>query len=1079
MAILSDDGLIAANGFSITNSVRCRSAGSTYLSRTPSVSGNRQKFTISAWVKRSAIAGIQQGIISARVDDNNRSTVYWTGGETFNIANVIGGTVNTGLGTAAVFRDVGAWYHLQVAVDTTDATSTNRVKMYMNGLQVSISGTYPTLNEIFTFNFSAQHTWGMNNKATPDYSDQYMSDCYLIDGAALTPTSFGKFDTNGVWVPIRYSGASLPVYNQYTPTGSTFGNMTGNGGLAAAFNGVVSSASAACAYINPGPGYVGKAFSSAQPITRVIVTSSTGAGYNGWTNDAGATVTISVYGKSSLPSTPTDGTLIATTTQSGTTVGLMVADLQFTAASYQYVWVYINNSGSSLSIAEVQYFTTASSNSYGTNGCHLEFKNASALGTDTSGITTSYNQYTPTGSTFGDMTDLGGLSFAFDGTTSATHSNSAAKNAVTSCYVGKAFASAQTISQVVIYGPNNYSWDTYNTGPITLEIYGKSSLPANATDGTLISSQTISATTANQVATFQFSPVSYQYIWARMSKGTAMQYGCIVEMQYFVTGANNFTSSGFTSSDQMIDTPTNNYATLNPTETIVNSSSLSDGNLTQPGYGGTGGSSYNAIATMGVSSGKWYWECKLTTRTQTGSLAGICGPGVSGNLSRDFYGYYEANGNKYSCAAGAGSFTTAAFGSAWNTGVVLGIAFDADAGTLAYYLAGTLVGTAFTGISSTSHSWFPCSTGSGGQDGMTFNFGQSSFAYTPPTGFKSLCTNNLPSVAITKPGNYFQPLTYTGDGNSTKTLTTNFQPDLVWSKQRDLAWSHQLWDSIRGFGTTLGLHSNTTDAESSSDANATYGYVSGVGTNSVSLVAGSNVGTNSYTNKAGGTYIEWLWKKGSTPGFDIVGWTGTGAGQVVNHSLGTTPKMIIVRRRDAASDWAVWFSGVTANTEYLYLDSAAAKTSFGSTWITPSSSSITYNAAWNITNAGTHIAYLWAEVPGFSKFGSYTGNGNADGPFVYCGFKPRYIMVKRSDTGGNDWFIYDSARDTYNVMGSDIYGNLSNAEATGNARFDFTSNGFKLRNTSVVVNASGSTYIYAAFAENPFGGSNVSPATAR
>ncbi|MDO8608504.1 MAG: hypothetical protein Q7R40_18385 [Phaeospirillum sp.] len=146
-----------------------------------------------------------------------------------------------------------------------------------------------------------------------------------------------------------------------------------------------------------------------------------------------------------------------------------------------------------------------------------------------------YTQYTPTGAAFGDMIDLGGLAGAFDGVTSAGHTSCAAKNAVTQCFVGKAFLAAQSIGKVVVYGPNNYSWDTYNTGPVTISIYGKSSAPASAADGILLASQSISSTAANQVATFSFAPASYQYVWVEMTKGSAMQYGCIAEVQYFTS----------------------------------------------------------------------------------------------------------------------------------------------------------------------------------------------------------------------------------------------------------------------------------------------------------------------------------------------------------------------------------------------------------------------------------------------------------------------------------------------------------------------------------------------------------------
>jgi len=547
---------------------------------------------------------------------------------------------------------------------------------------------------------------------------------------------------------------------------------------------------------------------------------------------------------------------------------------------------------------------------------------------------------------------------------------------------------------------------------------------------------------------------------------------------------NTFTSSGLTSADQMSDTPTNVFAVLNP---IHKSSSvtLSNGNLTY-----TTTLQRGAYGTIGVSSGKWYWEWKPGA-TGSETYVGIGTPNSPTDVALDsgtpsgviVYGGF--NGNLYTTGAGA------AYGATFTTGDTIGVALDMDAGTLTFYKNNTTQGTAASSLTGTK---VPVVSASNTHSG-TINFGQTAFTYTPPTGFSALNTSNLPAPSIKDGSAHFQTALHTGTGSA---LTINqsgnstFTSDFVWTKGRSGATDHILSNSISGTGKYLKSNS---DAAEVTDAQALTAF--GAGSISYGTLAAAN------TNAA--TYVDWMWKGGgagvsntsgsitstvsanTTAGISIVTYTGTGANATVGHGLGVAPKMIIIKRRNAVEDWFVYHGGMTSPSgKYLVLDSTAASTSSATIWNSTDPTSTVFSlgtASGANANAGTFVAYCWAGVASFSSIGSYTGNGSADGPFIYTGFKPAWILLKNSVTAARDWVMYDTARQTYNVMGDatntpNLVANAASSEATvGGWLLDATSNGFKIRETSSTVN--GTTIIYAAFASNPFGGSGAAPATAR
>jgi hypothetical protein len=377
---------------------------------------------------------------------------------------------------------------------------------------------------------------------------------------------------------------------------------------------------------------------------------------------------------------------------------------------------------------------------------------------------------------------------------------------------------------------------------------------------------------------------------------------------------------------------------------------------------------------------------------------------------------------------------------------------------------------------------------------FAWNFGQRPFVYTPPTGFVALNTYNLPDSTIKKGNTVMDATLYTGAGGTSNITTLTFQPDLIWVKNRSNVVSHCWVDSNRGAPNQLG--SDLTAAENSGgNDRTTYGGISTILSNGFTAVSGTDP-TYKATNGSGQTYVAWYWKAGqgttttgtgtggitnvtqsvnATAGFSIVTYTGSGANGTVTHGLGVAPKMIIVKNRGSAVAWTAWHTSI-ANTQYLVLNTTAAVAT-GATWWNSTSPTLSVFSVGTSTSTNastnTYVAYCWAEIAGFSKFGSYTGNGSTDGPFVYTGLRPAFIMWKRTDTTSN-WYIEDSKRLEYNSSLSpyEIYPNLSNAEGTNGSPI-LLSNGFKLVSSGSGYNASGGTYIYMAFAENPFKNSNA------
>ena len=501
---------------------------------------------------------------------------------------------------------------------------------------------------------------------------------------------------------------------------------------------------------------------------------------------------------------------------------------------------------------------------------------------------------------------------------------------------------------------------------------------------------------------------------------------------------------------------------------------------------------------MSMPSGKWYWELYNDDSSggDGGNLAGL-GSNAGGILNSHVgstatsWGY-ENNGNLWNNNSGSGAGTIASYAN----GDIISIAYDADQGIIRFYKNGTIQTTGFTGITADDYmpqvslynngsSWIAnfgqdsSFSGNKTSQGNTDASGLGDFYYTAPTGYKALCSKNLsPNVpSIVRPQRFFETVTYTGNGGTSQDISSlEFQPDLIWFKGRNHGGQNVWIDSVRG--TNKNIKSDSNAAEGTTTA-----FLSSFNPN------GFTVGQSGTTNGSSETNVAWCWKAGGAAvsnsdgtittsisanqesGFSIVTYTGTGSAATIGHGLGKTPKLIIVKLRSGSQDWFV-NNGMIFNEygKYYKLSSSSGSDAsdtnvFPNTAPTSTVFSVGTDSAVN-SSSSTYVAYVWSEIPGFSQFGYWTGNGSTDGPYIHTGFTPRMIIYrKKSD---ENWHIMDTKRDSLNPNTLGIDPNLSNAEADdSNLSLDFDGSGFKVRSSHSTANTSGTDYFYYTWAEQP------------
>ena len=599
-----------------------------------------------------------------------------------------------------------------------------------------------------------------------------------------------------------------------------------------------------------------------------------------------------------------------------------------------------------------------------------------------------------------------------------------------------------------------------------------------------------------KAATTEFNASGSTYIYAAFADTREYAYW------YDQSGNNNDWTSegGLTESDVMVDSPTNNFCVLNPLA-MGSGVTLSEGNLSSVSTAWQW-----AKSTFSVGSGKWYWEINHLNGGADNLFCGVSKESFTAfgyDLATSSAENYNVWGYTSNLGYKEGQNTYASYGATFQTaGDVVGVALDMDAGTITFYKNGASQGVAFsnvTGLVTPVWGGTNASVSAGilnfGSDssfagnktpqGNADSGGIGDFFYPVPSGFLALCTANLPSVDVI-PSENFNTVIYAGNGG-TQSISVGFPTDFTWLKNRGYVHNHFVLDTVRG--APLRLVPNATDAES----NGGTGSITSFTSDGFVLGNGGGVNSSSYN------YVSWNWKAGGSAssnsngtitsqvsanvdaGFSVVSYTGNGsAGATIGHGLGgVIPELVINKRRTSASEWwIVYHSSVcTGDDNWLALNTTGALRSGGESMYDVSgftSTTFGVNAGSGVNVSGaTQISYCFHSVESYSKVGKYVGNGNADGPFVYTGGRPAYVMVKKT-SAAESWQIADSSRSPYNVSRAGLNPNTSSAENTTSGQdIDLLSNGFKPRGVAGQYNDTGATYIYLCFFDSPFKHTNA------
>ena len=1023
----------------------------SYLSRTPSVAGNRKTFTLSLWVKRGILSANQLFFSCSAGSNANKNEVMFVGDQ-LRLETIVSSSSSSVI-TQQVFRDAAAWYHIVIAVDTTQATAANRIKMYVNGVLVTAfsSATYPTQNFDMYYNSTNQHLIGAGNQfAGIIYSDLYMAEIYFVDGSALAASSFGLFDaTTGVWSPLDYSG-SFGTNGYYLP----FTDKTGLNTL-----GLDASGTGNNWIVNGATNYN-------QSTDAPTNTSSSSANFCVWNPLSSSAPFAITDGNLAIPSTDNraaNGTF-------GVNSGSWYWEIQSTGSPASYMGVtsypYENDPDSAPTLNSANPRSVISGTSYksytgssftplptpltsptGVYGFALQFNSppASALAVDYLIVAGGGGGDQGAGGAGGVLSGTASLNLnaysitVGDGGAGATNGGNSSFNNITATGGGRG-GNASSVGNGGSGGGGYYGLRSDGL------VFG----PTNP--GTGITGQGFAG---GPYAT-PGRPGSGSYAVGAGGGGAGAVGGAN-------DGSNNWTGGdggvGFT-------WPING----------VTYAGGGGGQGFDSGSGGEGGSGGGGRGQDAANVSPRISGAAGTPNTGGGGGGGGFAGG-SGVVIISYVGATQIGAGGTVTSTGSGA-TTRWFHQFNSSGT-----FGISPSSLQYYKDGVLVYTDYSIPAQGTTTLFPyishTNSGTGGWATAQTNFGQFPWLFTPPTGYVGLNTFNLGTPAIANGGLHMNAVAYSGTGTLGRAVNGfGFMPDFAWIKQRSGTEDHKLTDSVRG--VTKQLSSNNVNQEYNNTDQITAFTSDGFTTD--------NSGS---TNGNGQTYIAWAWRASNTTavantagtitsqvsanttsGFSILTYTGTGANATVGHGLGITPSMVIVKQRNIIQSWCIWHSGI-ALSEVLFLNSNAAKTSYPTLFNSMATLNATvFSVGTDVgTNqsSGTYVAYCFAPIAGYSAFGSYTGNGSSDGTFIFTGFRPRYLMIKASSTGGAgyDWFIHDTARDTYNACTKDLEANLSLSENQYGAEQDFLSNGFKLRNTGGGTNQNGVTYIYMAFAENP------------
>ncbi len=1113
----------AAGDFSISRSLRFNQPDSSFLNRTFGSSGNRTTWTWSGWVKRSDITtNARQVLFSA--DGGANDTDYFEfgfGGITDLTSSIYWSQYTVASNSAAAFRDPSAWYHVVANYNGTNLT------FYVNSVQVLQSAKTGNLG----INGAWEHGIGRNaNSGGVRYFSGYLAEINFVDGSALDPTSFGQADDNGVWQAKDTSGLSFGTNgfrlkfadnssnaalgtdssgnsNTWTVNNLSVGAVSnptakqnfdvvtysGNGGTQSisslAFQPdfvwikarnhtsghiVYDAIRGTSIILNPNTtsseanqGGMGLSAFNSNGFT-VKDVSNGGYAVNGnynyvaWCWKAGGAASSNSDGSitSSVSANTTYGFSVVTYTGSnsvstvghglGATPGMYIVKRRTDSG---YGWIVYHSAMGASNMMALQ----------NTSGAALDFD--------------PWNQTAPTSSVF------------TVNTTGSGTVNAASKDYVAYVWSEVAgfskFGSVSAGSDPIVttgFKPrfvmvkrtdSTGNWNIFDTarGGDTTQIW----LEANN-----------SGAENNHVnGQFKFLANGFQLI------GPDIDVGTVIYAAFAATVDESAINDCF------VDTPTNaaepsdtgvgnevvgNYCTWNPLDRTASSPIvLANGNLDVSGTGSS--TTWSPVnGTISMSSGKWYWEVSNsgTVYSWVGIAATLPDDGTGEKWpgrTADSYGYSKD-------ATKANNNSSSSYGTNWqSTQATIGVAFDADNGTLTFYNNGVSQGVAFTGIP--ANDYRPCTSNFYTSATQSVNFGQRSWAYTAPSGYKALNTSSLSTPTIADGSKYFDTKLYTGNGSTQTVSGYAFSPDFTWLKKRSSSGSHSFHDVIRG--ATKRLTSNTTDAETTETTAMT-----AFNSDGFSLGSGGNA------NASGQTFVGWSWDAGTSTvtnndgsiastvranpsaGFSIINHVGTNAAGTFGHGLNVAPEFLIFKNRADADNWFVWSKhadgtpttgGVLNSTNAFFTNGAKE---MNSTLPTSSVIHVKDNAATN-GSSDNIITYAFAPVAGYSAMGSYAGTGTS-GIFVHTGMSPSWVIIKDITNGGTNWLIFDSERDPHNLASTFLRANHSGNEInnqTANGSIDFLSNGFTVRasgtsNTNTTINVPNSTVVWMAFAKNPF-----------
>ena len=1036
-------------GHTIDQSLRLDSASGAYLeiAEASPTATNRKKVTISCWVKRSTQAAEVHTVFWSTV--NGLMLQFNSSGQIYIYDNNAGGFQAT---TTRLFRDFSAWYHLVLIIDTTQSTEADRAKFYVNGELLALN-SYPSQDSSITWHDGSTIRLGSVGD-TQDLAG-YLAEFISIDGQDTSISDFGE-TKDGVWVPKDVSGLTLgdagfylPFSQDRTVSASTFFSDSGN------------------SYVE---------FSNASHYD-IGSSDDFTIEFWFWPTVAGSTDYAYVVGN-----------------YVGTSGPHMALQFDF-RTSNRYFYFYYGNGAAD----QFQYSTgdvdagrwhhVAVNRNSGT----LElFLDGARVG---SAVTSHTRSYGNDNFRIGQAQENG--SNGFDGYLSNVR-----------MVVGSAvYSSGSSI--------------TVPTSPLTA----------------VTNTQLLALTTTTLTADASSNSVT----------GTLHGSGYFATdgLSPFPNGAFNedagsngidFAAKNVFDYDVVPDSPTNNFATMNPLF-VGTSVTYARGNLKLGPFGSLNSSTYAAISTFDIPKDKKIyievectddlgnsWTAGFVTKTSLENGPGGTNIGSSGSIlvyNRQVYvnGSETDYGGSYGLGGLGASVTRLAAGD------ILGCMIDGATGKVwfsrngTYFMSPSTDNSGTTGdpaggnheigtiTGGTTDDVFFVVCGSTTTDDLFINFGQDSqnvatasadgegigtFEYAPPTGYVALCASNLTTPAIgptesSQADDHFDTKLYTGTGSTLNITGVNFQPDWIWVKRRSDVQEGSMTDVVRG--------TNAQQRPAAPNVGTTFtNAVTSFNSDGFTLGADTGPGTQSY-NYYTDNHVAWLWKAGgsastisvnsvssgvpsiaasvsanTTSGFSIVGYTGTGSAGTIGHGLSNAPEYIIVKNRDDGSkNWNVYATALGNN--YLELNETTSTFS-GSTYFNntaPTANVFSVGSAGSTNESGDDfIAYCFHSVEGYSKIGTYVGNSDSDGSFVFTGFRPAWLMVKRS-SGSGGWHMFDNKRSTFNEI--DVRLEADNAEAentSGPPHMDFLSNGFKMRTTFDNMNASGDTYIYLAFAEDPF-----------